>query len=265
MNQPIQTEGGLSVFRVPCLDDNYTWLLRTDDGKVAVVDPAEVAPVVACLEANGLSKLDFILNTHHHADHVGGNMELKGKFGCTIVGPKADEERIPGIDVKLGDGDSFQVGGLEMKVYDTPGHTKGHITLYFPQASALFPGDTLFLLGCGRLFEGTPEQMWTSLSKIKDLPDQTRVYCAHEYTLSNARFAVHVDPSNEQLQARFKDIEAKRSANVPTVPGTMAEERATNPFLRPFAAEIRASLGVAAGAPDHEAFGAIRGAKDVFK
>lgn len=189
---------------------------------------------------------------------------IQPPLNLTPQGPLADKERIPGIDVALKDGDTFKVGAQEMVVFDTPGHTRGHITLYFKGADALFPGDTLFLLGCGRLFEGSPQQMWESISKFKDLPAETRVYCAHEYTLSNAKFAVHVDPTNEQLQARFKNIEEKRSQKIPTVPGTLGEERATNPFLRPSCANIRAKLGVADGAPDHVAFGAIRAAKDVF-
>ncbi|CAG9461991.1 unnamed protein product [Pedinophyceae sp. YPF-701] len=254
---------GMDVWRVPCLSDNYSWLLRDASGKVAMVDPAELGPVVAALEQLGL-KLDYILNTHHHDDHVGANLALKEKFGCKIVGPKADEKRIPGIDVALGDGETFAVGEQKMVVFDTPGHTTGHITLFFEDAKALFPGDTLFLMGCGRMFEGTPQQFWGSLNRLKSLNPEARVYCAHEYTQSNAKFAVSVDPENPALAARKEKIDAARAAGEATVPGVLGDELTTNPFLRPDDPKIRAKLGVAADAPMDEAWAAIRKAKDNF-
>jgi len=156
-------------------------------------------------------KLTHILNTHHHADHTGGNLALKARYGVTIVGPAADRDRIPGIDVALRDGDAYTLGAAQFHCLDTPGHTRGHVTFHFPGSKALFPGDTLFALGCGRLFEGTPAQMWASLSKLLALPEDTKVYCAHEYTQSNAKFAVTVDPENAELTKRKEDIDAARA------------------------------------------------------
>lgn len=257
--------GQLEIERVPCLSDNYSWLLHEpQQGVTAVVDPAEVAPVVAALEAKGW-KLTHILNTHHHWDHVGGNEELKKRYGVTVVGPRADAARIPGIDVQLGDGDRYQLGDAELECFDTPGHTRGHVTFHFPASKALFPGDTLFSLGCGRLFEGTPAQMWASLSKLAPLPGDTRVFCAHEYTQGNAKFAAHVDGGNEDLQRMQEEIAAKRARGEPTVPSLLGDERKCNPFLRPDSPAIRAALGVAPGASNEEAFGAIRSAKDNFR
>lgn len=180
----------LQIERVPCLSDNYAWLLHEPTSQcTAVVDPSEAGPVRAALARSGYT-LTHILNTHHHWDHTGGNAELKAEFNCTVVGPAADRDRIPGIDVALAGGDTYSVGAASFTCFDTPGHTRGHITLYCPSAAALFPGDTLFSLGCGRLFEGTPAQMWASLSKLVPLPAETRVYCAHEYTQSNARWVL---------------------------------------------------------------------------
>ncbi|CAL5230014.1 g13457 [Coccomyxa viridis] len=252
----------LSVQRVPCLSDNYVWILQeAQSGKVAIVDPSEAAPVAEALEQRGL-KPDYILNTHHHWDHTGGNLELKDRYKLTIVGPKADEERIPGIDVALADGETWQFGGLTMHVMDTPGHTRGHITLWFPEADALFPGDTLFALGCGRLFEGNAKQMWASLSKMLPLPRTATVFCAHEYTQSNAKFAAALDKSNDKLQQRKEAIDASRQKGEATVPSNLGDEFDTNPFLRPGDVNIRKSLGVPEGASDAEAFAAIRKAKD---
>ncbi|GBF93843.1 hydroxyacylglutathione hydrolase [Raphidocelis subcapitata] len=256
----------LEVVRVPALSDNYIWLVREPrSGATAVVDPAEVAPVEAELKKRGWP-LHFVLNTHHHGDHVGGNLELKKRHaGLQVVGPRADAARIPGIDVQLGDGDAWKLGDLEMRVFDTPGHTRGHITLWFPEAAALFPGDTLFALGCGRLFEGDPPTMWASLSKLTGLPRDTRVYCAHEYTASNARFAVAVNPSNAALTERKARVDEARAKGEATVPSLLGEELDTNPFLRPQDPEIRASVGAAPGAPDWDVFGAVRRAKDGFR
>ena len=207
----VEMDGSLVIERVPCLKDNYSWLLHdVETGLTAVVDPAEEKPVVAALQKNGWS-LSHVLNTHHHWDHTGANLALKEKYQACIVGPKADQERIPGIDVALQDGDTYALGKSHMICYDTPGHTKGHITLYFPDSRALFPGDTLFSLGCGRLFEGTPAQMWHSLSKLMVLPEDVKVYCAHEYTLSNAKFATHIDPENKALQQKTAEVEEARS------------------------------------------------------
>lgn len=254
----------LHVQRITALSDNYVWLLtEPKTGQVAVVDPSESRPVQRALDERGLH-LHTILNTHHHDDHTGGNAALKQRYNCKVVGPKADQDRIPGIDVALGDGDTWQFGDLTMHVYDTPGHTRGHITLFFPEAEALFPGDTLFVLGCGRLFEGSPAQMWTSLGKLLPLPASTRVFCAHEYTQSNARFALHANPTSTAMQQRKQEIDDMRSQGIATVPSLLEQELALNPFLRPHDPAIRNALGIPADATDSDAFAAIRHAKDSF-
>ena len=257
------------VALLPCLSDNYVFLLREAGGKVAVVDPGEkgmLGKLKQELDGLGWEAPSFILNTHHHFDHTDANLELKAAFDLTIIGPAADAARIPGIDLAYGEGDEFSIGASKFRVFDTPGHTRGHISFFLddPAGPALFPGDTLFTLGCGRLFEGTPDQMWASLSKFSELPDDTRVYGAHEYTLSNAKFAVSVEPENARLAERYREIVADRERGLPTVPSTLAKERQTNPFLRPNSADIRRNLGFGAAASDAEVFAAIRGAKDNF-
>jgi len=254
----------LEIVRIPCLSDNYVWLVREPkSGAVAVVDPAEAAPVERELAARGW-RLTHILNTHHHGDHVGGNAALKAATRCTIVGPRADRERIPGIDVALGDGDEFALGAEAARVFDVPGHTRGHIAFWFAESAALFCGDTMFLMGCGRLFEGTPAQMWASLGKFKTLPPSTRVYCAHEYTQSNARFAMSVDGANRVLAARTEAVAAARARGEATVPGTLGDELATNPFLRADRPELARAVGVPSGDPV-AVFAALRKAKDTFR
>lgn len=255
----------LKVERVPCLSDNYAWIIHdASTSSTAVVDPAESGPVLDVLKKNGWN-LSHVFNTHHHADHTGANVALKKRFGCEIVGPRADRDRIPGIDVELKDGDVYKFGDLDVLCLDTPGHTRGHVTYYIAAAKALFPGDTLFAMGCGRLFEGTPEQMWNSLSKFLDLPEDTRVYCAHEYTQSNARFAMFIDKENEDLQDRKARVDEARARNEPTIPSLLGEEFKTNPFLRPGDKNIRSTLGISPNASDIDAFGAIRAAKDSFR
>lgn len=254
----------LEIVQIPVLNDNYVYLARdTASGATAVVDPAVHEPVLAELKQRGW-KLTHILNTHHHPDHVGGNMALQAATGCAIIGPRAEAPRIPGIGTQLGDGDSFSLGSSKALVFDVPGHTAGHIAYWFADSAALFCGDTLFALGCGRLFEGTAAQMWTSLSKLLALPDATRVYCAHEYTESNARFAVTVEPGNGDLLARYEAIKALRAKGIPTVPSTLGEERATNPFLRPMSANLRATLGLQT-ADDVAVFAETRKRKDGFR
>jgi hydroxyacylglutathione hydrolase len=253
----------LEIERIPCRTDNYIWLVHEPDtGVVAVVDPADAEPVEARLVARGFV-LTHILNTHHHGDHVGGNLALKQRWGCTIVGPRADAARIPGIDVAVGDGDTYRLGEATARVFDVPGHTRGHIAFWFAAEKALFCGDTLFALGCGRLFEGTPAQMWNSLGKLRALPDDTRVYCAHEYTQSNARFALTVDGGNADLVARAKDVDAARAQGHATVPSLLGLEKRTNPFLRADDAGLARAMGLAGASPD-AVFAAVRGAKDRF-
>lgn len=253
----------LIIEQIPVLKDNYVYLLREpESGAVGVVDPAVSEPVLARLAAHGWT-LTHILNTHHHGDHVGGNLELKRATGCTIVGPRADRERIPGIDVEVGEGEVYELGRAKADVFDIPGHTRGHIAYWFRESDALFCGDTIFMMGCGRLFEGTPKQMWASLSKLARLPDATRIYCAHEYTESNARFALTVDGANPALTARHGEVRRMRAAGKPTVPATLAEERATNPFLRADRPELAAAIGLA-GADPVAVFAEMRARKDKF-
>lgn len=253
----------LEIHQIPVLNDNYLYLIKdAESDAVAIVDPAITEPILAKLDALGWT-LTHILNTHHHMDHTGGNLELKEKTGCKIIGPRADAERIPGIDVQLGDGDIFQFGNRAARVFDVPGHTKGHIAFWFEDSAALFSGDSLFALGCGRIFEGTAAQMWHSLSKFLALPDDTRIYCAHEYTEANARFALSVEPENEELQKRVTEIKALRAKNIPTVPSLLGQEKRTNPFLRPDSVDLQSNLGLA-GADLIAVFAETRSRKDRF-
>jgi len=253
----------LEIKQIPVLNDNYVYLAHCPEtGQTAVVDPAVTGPVMDALSQTGWT-LTHILNTHHHNDHTGGNLELKAATGCTIIGPKADQDRIPGIDVMVGDGDSISVGNAEARVFDVPGHTRGHIAYWFADSDALFCGDTLFVMGCGRLFEGTPAQMVDSLGKFAALPGQTRVYCAHEYTQSNGRFALSVEPQNDALQTLMREVDAKRAKGIPTVPSTLEQERATNPFLRPTSKDLQATIGML-GADIVDVFAEVRRRKDNF-
>jgi hydroxyacylglutathione hydrolase len=219
------------VHRVPAFTDNYVWLFNYAPGLCAVVDPAEAAPVLAAVEKLGLN-VSHILNTHWHPDHVGGNLAIKEASGCTIIGPAREQPKIPGIDRAVDEGDTVTLGEHRGDVLFVGAHTAGHIAFHFPSANALFCGDTLFAMGCGRLFEGTADDMFRAMAKLKALPAGTMVYCAHEYTLSNARFAVTVEPDNAALQTRYHEVQEARRKDEPTVPFTLAEELATNPFLR---------------------------------
>lgn len=234
----------IEVHMFGCLNDNYGFLLHDEDSQLtATIDTPEVGPINAALEQKGWT-LTHIFNTHHHFDHAGGNEALKARWHCTVVGAAIDAERIPGIDQQVKDGETFQFGSSRVQVLEVPGHTSGHIAYYLPDDGIAFVGDTLFALGCGRLFEGSPAQMWRSLSKLMALPDETVVYCAHEYTQSNAAFAVTVEPDNTALRQRVKEIAALRAAGTPTVPTTIALEKATNPFLRPASPDLQQTLGM---------------------
>jgi hydroxyacylglutathione hydrolase len=253
----------IEVHMFPCLSDNYGYLIHDAEADLtAAIDTPAADAIEAALRAKGW-RLTHIFNTHHHADHAGGNLALKAATGCRIVGPRADAARIPGIDVEVGDGDRFEFGRHAVEVFDTPGHTTGHIVYHLPDDGIAFVGDTLFSLGCGRLFEGTPAQMWNSLQKLMRWPDSTRLYCAHEYTQANARFALTVEPGNAALVARSRDVDALRAANRPTVPTTLAEEKAANPFLRPASAEIQRKVGCD-GDDLVEVFARVRALKDKF-
>ncbi|MGE4062591.1 MAG: hydroxyacylglutathione hydrolase [Rhodospirillaceae bacterium] len=253
----------LDIRQIPVLSDNFVYLAREPrSGAVAAVDPAVAEPVLA--EANRLGwTITHILNTHHHPDHVGGNMEIKEATGCVIVGPGHDPDRIPGMDVQVMDGDVYALGEEKAEVFFVPGHTRGHIAYWFKDSDALFCGDTMFSIGCGRLFEGTPQQMWASLKRLRALPPSTRIYCAHEYTESNIRFAVTVDPQNEALRKREKEVKALRAAGKYSVPSLLGEEQAANPFLRADAPELAAAMGMA-GRDPVDVFAEVRRRKDVF-
>lgn len=249
----------LQIEPIACLKDNYAYLV-SGDGLCAVVDPSEPEPVEAALEARGL-KLTHILNTHHHWDHTGGNAALKKATGAVVVGPAKDRERIPGIDIGVEEGQDWRFGSHQVRILEVPAHTSGAIAFVF--ANAVFTGDTLFAMGCGRLFEGTPAMMYASLAKLAALSDDTLVYCGHEYTLNNGRFALTLEPGNQDLQARMKTVEALRAKGEPTVPSSIGLEKRTNPFLRTASAEIRATLKMAK-ADDVAVFAEIRRRKDAF-
>lgn len=254
----------IEIRQFPCLSDNYGYLVRDlDDGAVAAIDTPDADAINAALAASGW-RLTHIFNTHWHPDHAGGNLALKAQWGCRIVGPRGEAAKIPGLDDVVGEGDRVMLGQSRALVRETPGHTLGHIIFHFADDGAAFVGDTIFALGCGRLFEGTPLEMWTSLSKIAAMAPATKLYCAHEYTQANARFALTVDPANEKLRRRAEAIGAARARGEPTVPSTLAEELATNPFLRADDAGVQAAVGLSSGDPV-EAFAEIRRRKDNFR
>ncbi|KAG6533239.1 hypothetical protein ZIOFF_007105 [Zingiber officinale] len=305
-------QSSLQIELVPCLQDNYAYLLHdVDTGTVGVVDPSEAVPVINALKRRN-QNLTYILNTHHHFDHTGGNLELKSRYGAKVIGSAKDRNRIPGIDISLHDGETWMFGGHEVLVLDTPGHTTGHIyvgvvllfceihhfavallprlftksvisplnnenvpnhvlecwtghvSYYFPGCGAIFTGDTLFSLSCGKLFEGDPDQMLSSLHKITSLPDETIVYCGHEYTQSNSKFALSIEPNNEALQEYAAHVAQLRSKRLPTIPTTIRREKECNPFLRTSSLEIRKNLNIPSTSTDAQALGIIRRAKDDF-
>ncbi len=253
----------LEIITLPVLADNYIYLIHDPvSQETAAVDPALAQPVLDILEEKGWV-LTYILNTHHHSDHVGGNSWLKQCTGCKIIAAQADWDRIPGIDQGVDEGDVVSIGRHKAYVIATPGHTRAHIVYHFAEDKLLFCGDTLFVMGCGRLFEGTALQLWQSLQKLKALPKATRVYCTHEYTQTNGRFALTVEPENRLLQQRMVEVNRLRSNNQPTVPTTIADELATNPFFREDSVSLRKSVGMPSDKPS-EVFANIRRMKDRF-
>ncbi|MDK1375151.1 MULTISPECIES: hydroxyacylglutathione hydrolase [unclassified Sinorhizobium] len=246
-----------------CRTDNFGVLLHdAASGATASIDAPEERPILETLERRGW-RLTHILTTHHHGDHVAANVGLKERFDITIIGPKGEASKIPGIDRSVGQGDRFDFAGHPVEVIETPGHTAGHICFHFAKDKLLFAADTLFALGCGRLFEGTAETMWQSLNRLMALPDDTAVYFGHEYTLANAHFAVTIDPENAALKARAAEIEETRSDGGFTAPTTIGLEKRTNPFLRAGDQKIRKHLGMER-ASDAEVFAEIRKRKDNF-
>lgn len=222
----------LEIVRIPVLSDNYVWLVHEPaSGETMVIDPAVAEPVLAEAEKRGW-RITHIWNTHWHPDHTGGNAAIKAATGCHITGPRAEHDRIPTLDTLVSEGDVVKLGTAEAKVIDVPAHTAGHIAFHFADDDALFIGDTLFAMGCGRLFEGTAAQMFANMRKLEALSDATRVYCAHEYTLSNGRYALVAEPDNADISRRMAQVVAMRERGEPTVPTTIGEEKATNPFLR---------------------------------
>ena len=247
---------------IPCLSDNFSYLIHDKESdKISIVDPAEYKACDNVIKK--YKKLDFILNTHHHADHVDGNLELKKKYNSKILGFELDKDRIPGIDILLKEGQKHKIGELEFEVIFVPGHTRGHVAFFFFKEKIVFTGDTLFSLGCGRVFEGTHEEMFNSLNKIKNLPLDTKIYCGHEYTNSNLNFCLKHDPKNIYLKDKKIDIEKKLNSNQPTIPSTIADEIKTNIFLRCDDPEIKQSLGLK-DSSDVEVFSKLRDLKDSF-
>ncbi len=234
---------------VPILSDNYAWLLRdSSTGATAIVDPADAQPIIEAIEKAG-GRLDMILLTHHHGDHIAGVDEVRARFGCPVVGAAADRHRLPALDQAVREGDTVRLGNAVGEVIETPGHTRGQINFFFPDGAVLLSGDTLFSLGCGRLIEGTADEMFDSLRKLAALPGDTLVCCGHEYTESNARFALAVDPDNEALHDFVGRVEQLRAAGQPSVPSVLADELKANPFLL---------------APDAASLAAVRARKDKF-
>ena len=251
----------LEIVTIPCLSDNYAYLVNGPDG-TCLIDAPEAGPIVDALDARGWT-LGALMITHHHHDHVGGVAELRDRYGCHVIGPKAEEAKLPPLDMALEEGMNGGTGDAYTVPLSVPGHTAGHMAFHFPRAKAVFTADSLMALGCGRLFEGTPAMMWDSLQKFMAMPDDTLVYSGHEYTAANARFALTIEPDNAALQDRARDIEARRAAGQPTVPAALGLEKATNPFLRAGLQSVKQRLDMV-GSPDVDVFAEIRRRKDAF-
>lgn len=253
----------LELVTIPCLADNYAFLLHdAESGQTACIDVPEAAPILAALDARGWTLTDILL-THHHNDHIGGVAELRTRTGALVAGAAADAHRLPPLDLALSEGMSVPLGREFGQVIDVPGHTVGHIAFHFPESGVVFTGDSLMAMGCGRLFEGTPAQMWDSLSKLAALPPETLVCSGHEYTASNARFALSLEPDELAIKSRASAIEQARAKGQPTVPSRLSDELATNPFLRASNPRMKAAVGMDR-AQDAAVFGEIRARKDRF-
>ena len=253
----------MQVTAIPCLTDNYAYVISDNNSKiVGVVDPSEASPVVSFLKKQNL-KLNYILNTHHHFDHVGGNLELKKIYNAKVVGFVGDKHRIPEIDITLSDNEKWIFGNETVKILHIPGHTLGHICFFFEKEKIAFTGDTLFSLGCGRIFEGDHNQMLTSLNKIKKLPKDTMIYCGHEYTYKNAKFCIKYDSGNIDLKNKFEKIKKLRSSNLPTIPSKLEDELKTNIFLRCDQKDLKIKLNMQ-NQEDLKVFRKVRDLKDNF-
>ena len=253
----------MQITPISCLTDNYAYIINDSNSKmVGVVDPSEASPIIDFLKKNNL-KLNFILNTHHHYDHVGGNNELKKIYNAKVIGFKEDSHRIPGIDIKLKNNEKWIFGNSTVKVLHIPGHTLGHICFFFEKEKVAFTGDTLFSLGCGRIFEGDYKQMLTSLNKIKKLPKDTKIYCGHEYTYKNAEFCMKHDYNNINLKKHFEKIKKLRNKNLPTVPTNLEDELKSNIFLRCDQNDVKIKLNMK-NQEDFKVFRKVRELKDSF-
>lgn len=253
--------GALEIVLLPCLADNYCVLLHDPEtGETAAIDAPNGPAIKAALAERGW-RLNHLFITHHHTDHTAGIAELKAFYGASVTGPDAEADRIPGLTRVVTAASKLDFAGHPIQVLETPGHTLGHVTYYFPNDGIAFTGDTMFSLGCGKIFEGDPQMMWDSVSKIAALPGDTNIYCGHEYTLNNARFALTIEPENDVLKKRVAEVEALRAAGKPTIPTRIDVERATNPFLRPQSRPIQARIGML-GAPDWEVFARLRQLKN---
>lgn len=253
----------LEILTIPCCADNYAYAVHdTESGETAVIDIPDAAPILRTLSSKGWG-LNQILVTHHHGDHVAGLDVLRRAIEAPVVGAKADMYRLPDLALGVEEGDTFALGIQPVQVYDVSGHTKGHVAYYFPEGGAIFTGDSLMVMGCGRLFEGDAAMMWASLSKLMELPPETRIYSGHEYTAANAKFALSIEPENKALIERTRQISEMRARGDDTMGATLALEMATNPFLRAGLPEVKSALGMK-GAPDAEVFGEIRKRKDNF-
>jgi hydroxyacylglutathione hydrolase len=253
----------MEITPIPCLSDNYAYIINDRNSKtIGVVDPSEAKPIISFLKKTNL-KLDYVLNTHHHFDHIGGNIELKKTYDAKIVGFLGDKHRIPGIDITLKNNDLWNFGNSIVKILHIPGHTLGHICFFFEKEKIAFTGDTLFSLGCGRIFEGTHKQMLESLNKIKKLPKDTKIYCGHEYTYKNAEFCMKYDSDNISLKKYFEKIKKLRSNNIPTIPSHLEDELKSNIFLRCDQNDLKVKLNMK-NQEDFEVFKKVRDLKDSF-